>query len=79
MKTLIEGVKIGVKLSLTPAFQAYESRLVEFPDCAHITKFTDKYWECMIRLYSVTIYHPIGESYLKQFDITKLKAICNIM
>ncbi|CAH1107809.1 unnamed protein product [Psylliodes chrysocephalus] len=60
MKTLIEGVKIGVKLSLTPAFQAYESRLVEFPDCAHITKFTDKYWECMIRLYSVTIYHPIG-------------------
>ncbi|KAJ8931349.1 hypothetical protein NQ314_015758 [Rhamnusium bicolor] len=60
MKTLIEGVKIGVALSKTPAFQAYGSRLNEFPDCAHITKYTDPYWECMIRLYTVTIYHPVG-------------------
>ncbi|XP_074030238.1 glucose dehydrogenase [FAD, quinone] isoform X1 [Leptinotarsa decemlineata] len=60
MKTLIEGVKIGVALSKTPAFRSYGSRLLEFPDCAHIQKYTDPYWECMIRLYSVTIYHPIG-------------------
>ncbi|KAG5872411.1 hypothetical protein JTB14_012525 [Gonioctena quinquepunctata] len=60
MKTLIEGVKIGVALSKTPAFQAYDSKLHEFPDCAHITKYTDPYWECMIRLYSSTIYHPVG-------------------
>lgn len=60
MKTLIEGVKIGLALSKTPAFQEYGSKLVEFPDCAHVPKYTDPYWECMIRLYSVTIYHPIG-------------------
>lgn len=60
MKTLIEGVKIGVALSKTPAFRKYGSEMIRFPDCAHIPEFTDKYWECMIRLYSVTIYHPVG-------------------
>nr|CAI5848980.1 unnamed protein product [Callosobruchus analis] len=60
MRTLIEGVKIAVALSQTPAFQSYGSKLLEFPDCAHIEKFSDPYWECMIRLYSCTIYHPIG-------------------
>ncbi|KAJ8958473.1 hypothetical protein NQ318_002265 [Aromia moschata] len=60
MKTLIEGVKIGVALSQTPAFKSYGSKLHEFPQCAHIQKYTDQYWECMIRLYSVTIYHPVG-------------------
>lgn len=60
MKTLIEGVKIGVALSKTPAFRKYGSELLKFPDCGHIPEFTDKYWECMIRLYSVTIYHPVG-------------------
>ncbi|KAJ8917316.1 hypothetical protein NQ315_002334 [Exocentrus adspersus] len=60
MKTLIEGVKIGVALSQTPSFQSYGSRLHEFPDCAQFPKYTDPYWECMIRLYSVTIYHPVG-------------------
>ncbi|CAG9861261.1 unnamed protein product [Phyllotreta striolata] len=60
MKTLIEGAKIGMALSLTPAFQSYGSKLVEFPDCAHFKKYSDKFWECMIRLYTVTIYHPVG-------------------
>lgn len=60
MKTLIEGVKIGVALSQTPAFKKYGSQLRKFPDCDHVPEYTDQYWECMIRLYSVTIYHPVG-------------------
>lgn len=60
MKTLVEGVKIGVALSKTPAFQKYGSQMRKFPDCDHIPDGTDAYWECMIRLYSVTIYHPVG-------------------
>ncbi|XP_060533289.1 glucose dehydrogenase [FAD, quinone] isoform X2 [Cylas formicarius] len=60
MKTLIEGAKIGLQMSQTPAFRAYASRHHEFPQCTHIEKYTDQYWECMIRLYSVTIYHPVG-------------------
>ncbi|XP_045465768.1 glucose dehydrogenase [FAD, quinone]-like isoform X1 [Harmonia axyridis] len=60
MKTLIEGVKIGVALSRTPAFKYYKSKFLPFPDCSHIPVHTDPYYECMIRLYSATIYHPVG-------------------
>lgn len=60
MKTLVEGVKIGVALSKTPAFKKYGSQMRKFPDCDHLPEASDAYYECMIRLYSVTIYHPVG-------------------
>lgn len=60
MRTLIEGAKIAHQLSKTPAFQSYQSTLHEFPDCKAYPKFSDSFWECMIRMYSVTIYHPVG-------------------
>lgn len=60
MKTLIEGVKIGVSLSKTRAFRRYGSQLHTFLYCDHLPLYTDQYWECMIRHYTVTIYHPVG-------------------
>ncbi|XP_065205514.1 glucose dehydrogenase [FAD, quinone]-like [Planococcus citri] len=62
MLTLIEGVKMVVTMSRTQAFQKYGSQIhsIPFPGCANIPRFTDQYWECMIRHYSVTIYHPVG-------------------
>lgn len=60
MKTLIEGARIGVQLSQTPAFQSFGSKLHEFPQCTRFKKLSDEYFECMIRLYSATIYHPVG-------------------
>ncbi|KAK7874200.1 hypothetical protein R5R35_006245 [Gryllus longicercus] len=62
MATLVEGVKIALAMSRTRAFQRFGSRMHElpFPGCAHLPQFTDAYWECMIRHYSVTIYHPVG-------------------
>ncbi|XP_055698391.1 glucose dehydrogenase [FAD, quinone] [Phlebotomus papatasi] len=62
MKTLVEGVKIAVALSRTQSMQRFGSQLTayNFPGCLHIKMFTDAYWECMIRHYSVTIYHPVG-------------------
>ncbi|XP_044738151.1 glucose dehydrogenase [FAD, quinone] [Chrysoperla carnea] len=62
MKTLIEGVKIAVALSKTKSMRRFGSQLnpYKFPACIHIPEYTDKYWECMIRQYSVTIYHPVG-------------------
>ncbi|RLU15835.1 hypothetical protein DMN91_011591 [Ooceraea biroi] len=60
--TLVEGVKISVALSRTRAFKRFGSELnsQQFPGCKHIPIFTDPYWECMIRFYSATIYHPVG-------------------
>lgn len=62
MKTLMEGVKIAVATSRTKSMQRFGSQLVayDFPGCGHVQKFTDQHWECMIRQYSVTIYHPVG-------------------
>lgn len=60
MRTLIEGVKIAVELSQTPAFQYYKSTLRKFPDCNNFEDFSDEFYECMIRLYSATVYHPSG-------------------
>lgn len=59
---LVEGVKIAVALSRTASFRKYGSELnpTPFPGCKHIPLYTDPYWECMIRHYSATIYHPVG-------------------
>ena len=60
LKTLVEGAKFGVALSQTEAFRKYGSHMHKFPQCAHIPVFTDEHYQCMIRLYTVTIYHPVG-------------------
>lgn len=62
MKTLVEGVKIAIAVSQTSAMRRFGSQLVAYnwPGCSHIQRFTDPFWECMIRHYSVTIYHPVG-------------------
>ncbi|KAI5635483.1 GMC oxidoreductase domain-containing protein [Phthorimaea operculella] len=62
VKTLIEGVKIAVAVSKTRAFQRHGSTINShvFPACVSIQRYTDAYWECMIRQYTATIYHPVG-------------------
>ncbi|KAL1502392.1 hypothetical protein ABEB36_007538 [Hypothenemus hampei] len=60
MKTLIEGAKIGVALSKTPAFRSYGSELIEYPHCAEYSKYSDEFFECLIRFFTATIYHPVG-------------------
>lgn len=62
MKTLIEGVKLVIAMSRTKAFQQYGSKLhhIPYPGCVNIPLYTDAYWECMIRQYTITIYHPVG-------------------
>ncbi|XP_050443792.1 glucose dehydrogenase [FAD, quinone]-like [Adelges cooleyi] len=59
---LVEGVKFVVAMSHTTAFQKYGSRLhnIPFPGCVGVPIHTDSYWECMVRHYTVTIYHPVG-------------------
>ncbi|XP_063219270.1 glucose dehydrogenase [FAD, quinone] [Bacillus rossius redtenbacheri] len=62
MATLVEGVKAALAMSRTKAFQRFGSRMHEipYPGCTHIQMYTDEFWECLIRHYSVTIYHPVG-------------------
>ena len=62
IKVLIEGMKIAIGLSRTPAFRKYGSELNSkpFPNCKHLPMYSDAYLECMIRHYSATVYHPVG-------------------
>jgi glucose dehydrogenase (acceptor) len=59
IKVMIEGMKIGLALSKTEAFQRFGSRLYDkpFPGCETLPLWTDKYWECFLRHYSTTLYH----------------------
>ncbi|XP_022161381.1 glucose dehydrogenase [FAD, quinone] [Myzus persicae] len=60
--TLVEGVKLAVKIGQGKAFRQYRSRLhrVPIPGCARFEFGSDQYWECSIRHFSMTIYHPVG-------------------
>lgn len=62
VKTMIEGTKIAVALSRTHSMRRFGSNLSPYPflGCGQIPPYTDAHWECMIRHYTVTIYHPIG-------------------
>ena len=60
--TMVEGIKFAIDISRTASFRRYGSRLLStlFPDCVNITMYTDPYWECAIRFYGTTLFHPVG-------------------
>lgn len=58
-----EGVKLAVAYGETESLKRqfgakFHHRQV--PNCKHIPMFTDEYWECFIRQYTMTIYHMSG-------------------
>lgn len=59
-KVIIEGIKIGLALAQTEAFQKLGTRFydVPFPGCESYTLWTDAYWDCYVRQFTGTIYHP---------------------
>ncbi|PSN57124.1 hypothetical protein C0J52_01340 [Blattella germanica] len=60
--TLVEGVKIAVRMGETRAFRQFGSRLhrIPIPGCRKYRFGSDAYWECAVRSISMTIYHPVG-------------------
>ncbi|XP_034230950.1 glucose dehydrogenase [FAD, quinone] [Thrips palmi] len=59
---LIEGIRIANAVSNTTAFQRFASRplTTPMPGCRHHPFDSDAYWECAIRHFTFTIYHPTG-------------------
>lgn len=60
--TLIKGVRLLLNITAQPALQALGIRLhdIPIPGCAHYSFASDKYFECMARHFSFTIYHLSG-------------------
>ncbi|XP_076623883.1 glucose dehydrogenase [FAD, quinone] [Colletes latitarsis] len=62
MDILVEGIRIALQLSNTTAFQRFGSRphTIRMPGCHRYPFDTYEYWECAIRHFTFTIYHPTG-------------------
>ncbi|XP_074030305.1 glucose dehydrogenase [FAD, quinone] [Leptinotarsa decemlineata] len=60
IQTLTEGIRIALNVSASKAFQRFKSRphKIPFPGCRQFAFDTDEYWECSIRHFTFTIYHP---------------------
>lgn len=56
---LREGVKAAVAVAETKAMKRLGARFHDkpLPNCKHLTLYTDEYWDCLIRQYTMTIYH----------------------
>ena len=62
LDVLVEGVKTAMALSKTGGFQNLGTKFYDkpFPGCESFTLWTDPYWQCFTRQYSLTLYHPAG-------------------
>ncbi|XP_032663990.1 glucose dehydrogenase [FAD, quinone] [Odontomachus brunneus] len=56
---LREGVKAAIAFGETSSMRRFGSRFHSkpLPNCKHIPLFTDEYWNCAVRQYTMTIYH----------------------
>ena len=62
MDVLVEGIRLAMAISNTSAFQRFGSRplTTKMPGCQAYIFDTYDYWECAIRHFTFTIYHPTG-------------------
>nr|XP_034185974.1 glucose dehydrogenase [FAD, quinone]-like [Osmia lignaria] len=59
VNVLREGVKAAIAFGETSSMKRFGARFHSkpLPNCKHIPLFTDEYWNCAIRQYTMTIYH----------------------
>ncbi|XP_020290755.1 glucose dehydrogenase [FAD, quinone] [Pseudomyrmex gracilis] len=57
---LVEGIRLAMRVSNTSAFQRFGSRphTIRMPGCYNYPFNTYEYWECALRHFTFSIYHP---------------------
>ncbi|XP_014203590.1 glucose dehydrogenase [FAD, quinone] [Copidosoma floridanum] len=62
MDVLVDGIRIAMRVSNSSAFRRFGSRplKIKMPGCQRFPFDTYEYWECAIRHFTFTIYHPTG-------------------
>ncbi|XP_074605752.1 glucose dehydrogenase [FAD, quinone]-like [Brevipalpus obovatus] len=60
--TMVEGMKIAIAIGLSPPYTRFGSRLIQtiFPGCEGYPYLSDEYLACVARVFTITIYHPVG-------------------
>lgn len=88
---LREGVKAAIAFGETATMKRFGARFHSkpWPNCKHLPHFTDDYWNCVVRQYTMTIYHmscsakmgprtdplAVVDQDLKVYDIEGLRVI----
>lgn len=64
VKNIVEGAQLAVRISRTPAFQRFGSRLhdIPIPGCEAHEFASDSYWECQLRHYTMLFHHQVATS-----------------
>lgn len=91
VRVLREGVKAAIALGETAAMKRFGARYHArpVPGCKKFPQFTDDYWDCVIRQYTMTIYHMSGtakmgpstdpqavvDTYLRVYGVQGLRVI----
>lgn len=62
LRTMVEAIRIAIRLLDTHAMEHLGARLVTtpLPACRNFDFDTDVYWECVATEYTSTLYHPVG-------------------
>lgn len=62
VEILVEACKLAVNISAAPSMRRFGSRphTIPFPACRGLAFGSDAYWECSLRQFTFTIYHPVG-------------------
>lgn len=60
--TMVDAMKISIAVGLAPAYREFNSELfgTVFPGCEIYKLYSDPYLACAARVYTSTIYHPVG-------------------
>ena len=74
--TLVAGLKLSHQLLETKAFQAAGTKLWRpYPSCSHLPHQSDSYWECYVRHFAFTIYHPVGTAAMGSVLDARLRVV----
>jgi len=62
LKVLIEGMKIAYEVGFTRALQRYNATPLQtvYPGCEAFVLYSEEYIECIIKVHTTTIWHPVG-------------------
>ncbi|CAA3006459.1 glucose dehydrogenase [FAD, quinone]-like [Olea europaea subsp. europaea] len=68
--SMVEAMKISIAVGLAPAYREFGTELfgTSFPGCEIYELYSDPYLACVARVYTSTIYHPVGTCRMGAYD-----------